>query len=178
MHLDGRLAAFSKVHAALIRQPGRGLNLQDLITEQMQAFLAARSEQLSMKGPEIRLASKAGETIALAIHELGTNAVKYGALSSDGGRIEIAWRIEAGDPPRLHLEWRESGGPAVDAPNRSGFGMELLQRTLAHELKAEARPDFVPGGMRWTIEFPLMAPFLAEAGLGGSAEPIGMRTAW
>jgi two-component system CheB/CheR fusion protein len=105
----------------------------------------------------VRLRAKAADSIGLAIHELATNAIKYGALSGDGGHIDVNWRIEGTDGDRrLKLEWRESGVRiAAVAPRRRGFGSELIERTLRYELDAETELEFTPGGVRCTIAMPL-----------------------
>ncbi len=90
----------------------------------------------------------------MALHELGTNAAKYGALSVDGGRVSIDWRVEDG---RLRLEWRESGGPPVEVPGRRGFGSRLIERGLEADLDGRAALHFEPGGLRCEIEASLAA---------------------
>jgi two-component system CheB/CheR fusion protein len=108
-------------------------------------------------GPKLRLLPKPAETFALAVHELATNAVKYGALASDAGRIEVIWTVEDGeDTPQLLFSWTETGlkRPAT-APSRRGFGSELIERTLAYELGASAELRFEPSGIQCTIALPL-----------------------
>ena len=99
----------------------------------------------------------------MALHELGTNAAKYGALSVDGGRVSIAWDVE-GD--RLRLEWRESGGPPVEAPSRRGFGSRLIERGLEADLDGRAELHFDPAGLRCEIEASLAAIRVPERSLG------------
>jgi two-component sensor histidine kinase len=93
------------------------------------------------------------------LHELTTNASKYGALSAPEGRIEISWRVEPrpGKPSRLRIEWRERDGPPVEAPERSGFGSRFIQGSVATELLGVARMEFEPEGLRCTIDVPLSA---------------------
>ena len=96
-------------------------------------------------------------TLALGLHELTTNATKYGALSVPAGRIEVRWRIERQppQPPLLRIEWRERGGPPVTAPERQGFGTRFIEGSVASELQGKARLDYDPAGLVCTMEIPL-----------------------
>ena len=157
MHLEGRLAAFGRVQAAVTRDPGVGVNLATLVAEELLAHAAHEGEQATISGPPIHLRPKAAETFALAVHELATNAVKYGALSKFDGRVRIGWKInEANGASSLTFHWAESGGPKGNgAPRRRGFGTELLEQTLSYELKAQTLLDFAKDGLTCTIELPL-----------------------
>jgi len=93
--------------------------------------------------------------IGMAIHELTTNAAKYGALSTPEGRVAITWSLEAA--ATLHFEWRESGGPAVREPTRQGFGSRLLQRVLTAQVRAEVTMDYPVDGFRLRMQAPLPA---------------------
>jgi two-component sensor histidine kinase len=107
---------------------------------------------LTLEGPSVDVEPRTAVALGLAMHELGTNAVKYGALSPAGGRVEVRWTVGGG---RLRLEWRESGGPQVKPPRRKGFGARMLQQGLAGELRGEVRLDFRPEGLICTVEAPL-----------------------
>ncbi|MBV9559001.1 MAG: PAS domain-containing protein [Bradyrhizobium sp.] len=155
-HLDGRLNAFARTQALVTRDPEGGVDLEYLVAEEMTAYNAREGEQVRIVGPAIRLQPKPAEAFALAVHELATNAVKYGALSQAGGRIDISWHIEqTGSPRELVFEWREKGGPKVKPPRRKGFGTEMLERTLAFELKAATSLQFNPAGVQCMIKVPL-----------------------
>jgi two-component sensor histidine kinase len=93
--------------------------------------------------------------IAMALQELATNAVKYGALSNDSGRVRIQWSVAEGEPPRLRLVWSEEGGPPVEVPTRRGFGTRLIERSLAHELGGRADLRFEPKGLICLVDAPL-----------------------
>jgi two-component sensor histidine kinase len=94
--------------------------------------------------------------IAMALQELATNAVKYGALSSESGEVRLDWRVEeGGDEPCLHLSWTESGGPLVKAPLRRGFGTRLIKRSLAQDLDGKVELSFAPTGLVCTVEAPV-----------------------
>lgn len=157
MHLDGRLNSFARTQAVVTRNPAAGVDLEHMIAEELVSYHAHEGEQVRIDGPPVRLKSKAAETFALAVHELATNAVKYGALASAGGRIAVTWSLDASDnEARLRLEWRESGVGLDGAKlRRKGFGMELLERTLMYELAAKTTLDFRREGLICTIEMPL-----------------------
>jgi len=109
-----------------------------------------------VSGPEIAVDAKAALMLALALHELSTNAAKYGALSSPGGTVEIGWSVVAGGgEPVVRLVWRESGGPAVAPPRREGFGTRLIGRALAETVGGTAVLEYPPGGLVCRIEAPL-----------------------
>ena len=155
-HLDGRLNAFARTQALVTRDPEGGVDLEYLVIEELLAYNAREGQQVRVSGPAVRFQPKAAETFALAIHELATNALKYGALSRPSGRIEISWRLEeAADPPQLVFDWRERGGPSVAPPPREGFGTELLERTLAFELKGQTTISFNASGLHCVMIIPL-----------------------
>jgi two-component sensor histidine kinase len=94
--------------------------------------------------------------LAMALQELVTNAVKYGALSNDIGQIRVHWKLNGMRPPhRLHLMWEETGGPPVHKPARRGFGTRLIERSLAHDLNGEVRIEFAPTGVLCSVDAPL-----------------------
>ncbi len=122
------------------------------------AVWAREGEQVkSIGGPKVHLQPKAAETIALVIHELTTNALKYGALSVKGGRIQVSWRIEEAESgPRLVFGWLETGmSLSGEPPTRRGFGMELIEHTLAYELGGKAEVRFDPQGLHYIVTLPL-----------------------
>jgi len=163
MHLDGRIDAFSRVQAAVTRNPERGIDLAQLVADELLAFSAREGRQVRIEGPAVTLRPKAAETMALAIHELATNAIKFGALSAPQGRVDVDWEARlAGETPRLIFCWRESGLGAVGLPEHHGFGTEMFERTLPYELNAEVRHDFVQDGLRCTISLPLSDRLVKE----------------
>ena len=169
-HFDGRLDAFARVQAAVTRNPAAGVDLAHLVAEELLSYAAHEGERVSIKGPTLRLQPKAAETLALGIHELATNAVKYGALSSPKGRVQVTWDIADGEAgPRLALEWVESGVELDGAaPRRKGFGAELLERTLAYELKAKAALTFGSTGVRYAVDLPLTGRIVSGESLRSS----------
>jgi two-component system, chemotaxis family, CheB/CheR fusion protein len=167
-HLDGRLNAFARTQALVTRDPEGSVDLECLVIEELFGYNAREGEQLRISGRAVRLQPKAAETFALAIHELATNALKYGALSQPFGRIEVSWRIdEAVDPPpRLIFDWRERGGPPVIPPPRKGFGAELLERTLTFEFKGQTTMTFSAGGFHCIITIPLSRRIIHTPAVG------------
>jgi two-component system CheB/CheR fusion protein len=167
-HLDGRLNAFARTQAMVTRDPEGGVDLEYLVVEEMLGYNAREGEQLRLSGPPVRFQPKAAETFALAIHELATNAIKYGALSQPTGRVDVSWRVhDAADPTQLVFEWRERGGPCVEPPQRKGFGTELLEKTLAFELKGKTTLTYNPSGLHCTIAIPLNRRVVRTPALGG-----------
>jgi len=155
-HLDGRLNALARIQAMVNRDPEGGFDLEYLIVEELLGYNAREGDQLRVSGPPVRLQPKAAETFALALHELATNAIKYGALSQPAGRLDVSWRLDDADgTKRLIFDWRERGGPPVTPPKRKGFGGELLERTLAFELKGKTTLTFDPSGLHCTILIPI-----------------------
>ncbi|MEA3064776.1 MAG: hypothetical protein QOJ27_1222 [Sphingomonadales bacterium] len=146
---EGRLAALAAAHDLLTRRNWEGAELRDLVV----AVVAAHCrERLEIEGPPLRLSPKLAVTLALALHELCTNAFKYGALSEPGGRVSVTWRRE-GDG--LALRWQECGGPSVAPPSRRGFGTRMIERALASEAGGRAGLDFRPEGLICEIEVDL-----------------------
>jgi two-component system CheB/CheR fusion protein len=161
-HLDGRLNAFSRVQAAVTRDPEGGIDLCSIVEDELLAVATREGEQLRIKGPDVHLKARAAETISLAMHELATNAVKYGALAADRGRIAVTW-LRAGEngTERLDLEWAETGARMNGTPEREGFGLELLRRTLPYELGAQTAIEFRKQGLLFRMSMPLRADILA-----------------
>jgi two-component sensor histidine kinase len=149
---EGRLRALSEAHAAVLAASGEGAELRTVVAQILAPFgFAAGDHRLTIKGPDVRLGPAAATGIALALHELSTNAVKYGALSAPAGKVVVEWRLAEGDPPELRLTWRESGGPVVVEPRKRGFGSQLIERNLAQALGGTAKLQFAPDGLRAEI---------------------------
>lgn len=155
-HLDGRLAALARTQVLLTRSPGAGVDLEGLVRDELLAQVADE-ERILIAGPEILLPPKAAEVMTLAVHELATNATKYGALSIGQGHIEIRWTVAAReDVDWLTFQWRESGVQvAAAAPRRTGFGAVLIEQRVPYELMGSGTLTFAPGGVQCEIAFPL-----------------------
>ncbi len=124
-----------------------------------------QGDRFRVSGPSLRLVPRAAVAISMALHELATNAIRYGALSVPAGEVEIHWEVVAGATPQLRLSWMERGGPPVGPPARRGFGTRLVERSLAHDIRGTARISFDPGGVACHIEAPL-------AGVAAAAEVV------
>ncbi|WP_414474115.1 CheR family methyltransferase [Microvirga sp. M2] len=160
MHLEGRIDSFARTQTMATRSADNGVNLEELVRDELLAHTVQDEKTARVDGPPVRLTAETAETLGLAVHELATNAVKYGALSEKGGHIEVIWRIDGNDgndeQKKLRLEWRENGvSPANVTPRRRGFGSELIERTLPYELAAHTELDFTADGVRCIIELPL-----------------------
>ncbi len=152
---EGRLAALSEAHNLLTREHWGPVSLRRIIEDALRPH--GEPSRFALDGPDLPIQPKTAISLALAIHELATNAVKHGALSRSEGRITIHWRREEGDgtPARLGLRWEEAGGPPVVAPVRRGFGTRMIERGLAAELGGTVHIEFRPGGLVCVVDAPL-----------------------
>ena len=147
---EGRLRALSISHNLLTSSQWEGAEIGELAREQL-APHASGAGRLRFEGPSLLIPPGMATTLGLVLHELGTNAAKYGALSAAGGKVTVRWRVEPGTPQRnLLIEWTERGGPSVTAPERKGFGSVLIENS------GKVEQYFEPDGLRCTIEMPLM----------------------
>ena len=148
----GRVHALATAHAQMVS--ARGNAIHTLIGDALEPY--GRDQLIHMSGPPIRLAPDTASAMGMAIHELATNAVKYGALSNDAGTLDIVWDIapRPGGEAWFSLIWNESGGPAVEPPTRRGFGVRAIERMLAQTINGTVQLDFRPEGLRCSIEAP------------------------
>jgi two-component sensor histidine kinase len=154
--IEGRLFALSRAHDVLTRESWDGASLREIVAEAVAPYGNRREDRLHLSGPDVRLPPRMALALAMALQELATNAVKYGALSNEAGEIRIRWMLDhTTEPLRLCLRWQESGGPPVQAPKRRGFGTRLIERSLAQDLDGEVRIAFEPGGVTCTVDAPL-----------------------
>jgi two-component system CheB/CheR fusion protein len=156
-HLVGRLDAFARVQSAVTRNPEAGIDLAMIVMDELAAHAIHEGDHLTIKGPSIKLQPKAAESMSLAVHELATNAVKHGPFGGNGGRLSVSWRIEQADGHgrRMHFEWAEKGlDGELSAPERQGFGLELLTRALPYDLGATTDMTFDKGGITFRMELP------------------------
>jgi PAS domain S-box-containing protein len=151
---EGRLIALARAHNLLTQANWEDASLEELAALTLQAQ-GANAARVAIRGPSISLPPKAAVSLGLALHELSTNAMKYGALSNSSGQVELTWERIDGEQPRLRLTWRETGGPPVEPPTRAGFGSFLLQRALGHDLNGEVDVRFDPAGVVCLLEAPL-----------------------
>lgn len=146
-----RLVALGRAHNVLSDTAWREVTMWALVARAMEPFGDLDSGRISIDGEEMMLSPALIVDLALCLHELATNATKYGALSAPGGSVEIRWRrLPQG---RAELAWRETGGPTVRPPDRKGFGSRLLQRGLTLGAHPTVSTDYAPEGLRWTAQF-------------------------
>jgi PAS domain S-box-containing protein len=151
---EARLLALSKGHDLLTSETWESVALHDLIAQPVSAYGAERFE---IDGPSLRLPPRSALALTLVLHELSTNAAKYGALSVPSGGVAITWQIEHIHSPRFSLRWQEKGGPPVSAPTKRGFGSRLIENALSTEAGSETRIVYHPAGLVCEIIVPLSA---------------------
>jgi two-component system, chemotaxis family, CheB/CheR fusion protein len=173
----GRLHALSHAHDLLAAGNWRGADLEQLVRRALEPYLgsdggigggtsgAIAGVRGTVEGPSVFLQPRAAVTLGMIVHELATNAAKYGSLSSPEGRLDVSW-LQQGSGPEimLRLVWRETQGPPVTAPSRSGFGRTLIERGLKHDLGGDAQLEFHPEGLMCTLSLPLNRTALPAAG--------------
>jgi two-component sensor histidine kinase len=147
-----RIRALARLQDLAIDGTGGGAPLHALVRAQLEAFIDPASGRVSIEGPDVRLTAQAGSTLAIALHELATNAAKYGALSNAEGRIAIRWQDDHSNATRsFRLVWKESGGPPVVEPQRRGFGSKVLSRLTAGAFEGEAMLEYRVAGLVWLL---------------------------
>jgi PAS domain S-box-containing protein len=154
--LDARLIALSDAHNLLTEHNWEGATLDRVVEIALRPHRSDREERIESQGPKVHLPPKTALAVAMALHELATNAIKYGALSSESGRISVRWQVsEENDHEKLHMRWVEEGGPAVTPPIRKGFGTRLIKRGLAADLGGSVQLTFPATGVVCIIDAPL-----------------------
>ena len=159
---DERMLALSDAHNVLVADNWEGASLQSVVERALAPHASAEvdTERFRLSGPDERLHPKIAVTLSMALHELMTNASKYGALSVAEGRVSVAWSVERDTAGcgKLHMDWQESGGPAVVAPTRTGFGSRLIERQLPMEFDGAAEIAYEPAGVTCRLRIPLTEP--------------------
>jgi PAS domain S-box-containing protein len=151
-----RLIARSNAHNLQTRENWEGAPLPSIVAEALAPFRSRWADRFTVEGPEIWVSPANAVSIAMGLHELATNAVKYGSLSNDSGRVRVAWTVEVeAGLPRARLTWSETGGPPVVPPLRRGFGSRLIERSLAADLGGDARLEYRPEGVVCTLSWSL-----------------------
>lgn len=153
---ERRIHALALTHTRLAEANWAGVPFEMLLADELQPYLVRDRPRVRPDGPSVLLKAKCALSLGMAIHELATNAAKYGSLSTNDGSIDIRWRV--GGDQTLHIDWRENGGPSVRPPQRSGFGRLLLERVLTADLKGNVTLDFAPAGVTCRIAVPLDQP--------------------
>lgn len=151
--LTARIRALSATHDLLSQTDWSNAPLGDIVRSELAPYMEGNEPHVVMSGPEIKLAPNDAMSLGLAIHELATNAAKYGALSTNAGRIHVHWSMI--DPDHAELHWREEGGPPVAVPNKRGFGRDLIEKIVAHELRSDVNLQFLPQGVECRLKVPV-----------------------
>ena len=153
----GRVHALTAAYSLLSSEAWQSVSLREVINEELKPFMAGeKNANIVLDGPAIKLQPRAALALGMAIHELTTNAVKYGALSVAEGSVSVTWRVEQqADDKELTLEWVESGGPVVAPPTHRGFGTKLIERGLRQDMSAVVTVEFAPAGLRARLRAPL-----------------------
>ncbi|MDB5564014.1 MAG: histidine kinase [Tardiphaga sp.] len=150
---DGRLGALAKAHDLLSQEKWAGADVQDVVNRVLEPYAIIGSRRVRITGPKVPLAPPRAVMMSMILHEIATNAAKYGALSNDAGTVSIDWQLRL-EPSgeKLQLTWIEAGGPRVSAPTRKGFGSRLIERGARDQLDGSATADFLPTGVVYTID--------------------------
>jgi len=152
----GRISSLAKTHAVMTEEPDQSVSFEHLLTQELGHYADGLSARISLRGPSVDLPSQIAVPLGMAVHELTTNAAKYGALASEAGRIAVEWSLdECPVGVALRWEWNEMDGPAVTPPSREGFGSMLLKRVLSQQIGAEVNVAFEPEGFRLRMLVPL-----------------------
>jgi two-component sensor histidine kinase len=151
---DERIQSLSASHDLLVKSEWRNVPFAELVRAQLAPFGGLLESRIAVRGPDLRITSAAAQVIGMALHELATNAAKYGALSTPAGRVEIVWSLEedGAGGHRFTMEWSESGGPAVVTPTRRGFGWTVLCQMTNASLEADVTLEYAPTGVVWHLE--------------------------
>ena len=163
-----RLQGLAASHDVLVNENWLGAPLAELVREQLLPFVEAQSARVELEGPPVVLTAQAAQAIGLALHELATNAIKYGALSVTAGKVKVSWMADADEPSHVRLTWVERGGPPVQAPSHKGFGHLVIDDMIARSLNGAVAMEFAEQGFHWAVIIPasnLVANAPGEDGL-------------
>jgi PAS domain S-box-containing protein len=163
--VDGRIGALARAHTLLAQSRWQGADLARLVGEELAPFRTDGPERITTAGPDVSLEPRTAQTLALALHELATNAAKYGALSAQSGRVAVNWELQG---QGLFLRWAETEGPPTRPPAAPGFGIRLISASIERQLAGEAAFHWRPEGLYCTLSVPSrehMEPFAHRAGI-------------
>jgi two-component sensor histidine kinase len=146
---SARIQALSANQDLLIKSSWRGVDLDDLVRAQLAHFADLIGTRITVRGPQVRLAAAAAQSIGMALHELATNAGKYGALSGERGCVDIDWRLSR---DTFSMGWTERDGPSVEPPKRHGFGSTVISTVAKASVEGEIELDYAPTGLVWRLK--------------------------
>ncbi len=147
----GRIQALARSHDVLTAEAWASADLGDVVEGALEPLRARHSARIRIDGEPVRLKPRIATMLSLAVHELAENAQRYGSLSEPSGRVEVSWSVR---DERLHLEWREEGGPPVEPPQKRGYGMRVIERVLSAEFGGDASVDFRREGVVFRLDAP------------------------
>jgi two-component sensor histidine kinase len=154
--VQDRLHCLARCHDLLVRSNCSGVDLERLARAQLEGFLDGERRRLLLGGPPVTVDPAAAQAIGMALHELATNASKYGALSRRKGQLNLSWEIDtSGADPRFRMRWEERGGTAVAEPDAAGMGREILVRAVESALRGSVTLQWLPAGLVWSLDAPV-----------------------
>jgi two-component sensor histidine kinase/DNA-binding response OmpR family regulator len=149
--IEGRIKALSRAHALLSSSRWQGANLDRLIDEELAPYRTSHAERVDAGGPRVLLEPTMAQTLALSLHELATNAAKYGAFSSAAGKLSVRWELRG---ETLLIHWQETDGPETRKPVKTGFGTQIITGSIERQLGGEAKFEWLPAGLSCTLTIP------------------------
>ena len=151
-----RIGALAASQDLLVKNEWKGVDLEELVRSQLAHFKDLIGRRIELEGPSLFISASAAQTLGMALHELATNAGKYGALSTGEGRLQVEWGLDSagGGDETFVMDWQERGGPPVTAPERRGFGSTVISRMATESLDAKVDLDFAPAGLSWRLQCP------------------------
>ena len=153
--LSDRIGGLAAGQDLLVKNQWRGIEVAELVEAQLAHFKELIGTRVLLTGPPARLTAEAAQGIGMALHELATNAVKYGALSNDSGRVRIVWQLHTPARPEFSMSWLEDGGPIVEAPARKGFGQVVIGRMAEAAVQGVAEISYGRSGLSWHLSAPV-----------------------
>lgn len=164
----GRIKALSVAHDILTRTRWKGIGLSELLESVLSPYLVEGGSRISLTGPPVLLPARSVVPLSMAVHELATNASKYGALSNPRGRVSVDWSVDQEQHPQVEMSWHEHNGPSIPEGTQSGFGTTLIRRVISQDLEGHVELDFAPEGLRSSLQFPLRSSVQLNDLLGGA----------
>ena len=169
--LDGRIRSMATTHELLRAQRWHGVSLTDLVRRELAPYATRNNTEIC--GPEVTLSPEAGQVVSMALHELTTNAAKYGALSVHNGQVSVHWHgASNGNADPIAIEWQEIGGPAIQAPETCGYGMEVIRNTIPYELGGRVDLNFPADGLCCRLEIPAEWLSNGTPEVNGARQPL------
>ena len=168
-----RIQGLAASQDLLVRSAWLGVEVADLVVAQLAHFKDLIGTRIVSRGPSCRLTPEAAQGIGMALHELATNAGKYGALSNLAGKLQISWKLETSEPPAFSISWVETGGPEVSAPTRNGFGQMVIGRIVEAAVHGKAELDYRASGFIWKLTAPVTNSLQGRGRSNSSATALG-----